>query len=378
LSEVTAMDNYQLRSEILSGGAKYYIQSNLVPNKRAVVTSLFFEGRLLSTRTEGYDPSLQPDAVRTLVRCIHEERKVRITSLLAIREQLKKGVDPRAHLKLGQALHQQKLYKEAMAEVIRAIKLGMEHALAYSILGNCLLATEDCEKALKAFQKGIEISPDYPDLHNDLGRTYLKLERCREAVDAFEKALDINKYYQSAFLNLAVALSLNVVLKQNYDLSRELHSRMRHLLAMNIQLRPSFDGEGFQTAVKAVDDERYDVVHRTLAAIQEEQERIALDDLSLELYLIVKFRGDQLTEDEIDRYIGRLQTALESNPGYADLQNDLGILFTAKCKLLIDRANESFEEALAVNPKFKKAEKNLKLVSNDRQGIHFLLKALLD
>ncbi len=102
------------------------------------------------------------------------------------------------------------------------------------------------------------------------------------------------------------------------------------------------------------------------------------EDLSLELYLIVKFRADQLTEEEIDHHVDRLRAALEANPGYADLQNNLGILYTAKCKHFIDRANASFAEALAVNPDFKRAEKNLKLVANDRQGIHFLLKALLD
>jgi lipoprotein NlpI len=69
---------------------------------------------------------------------------------------------------------------------------------------------------------------------------------------------------------------------------------------------------------------------------------------------------------------------LEANPGYADLQNDLGILYTAKCKLFIDKAHEAFNGALAINKSYRKAEKNLKLAANDRQGIHFLLKALLD
>lgn len=372
------MDSFQLRNEILSSGAKYYIQSNLVPARRAVVTSLFYEGDLLSTQSEAYDSSLGDDQLRALVRRIHDERKSRVTSLLALRDQLKKDVDARAHLRLAQALYQRKLYREAMAEVIRSIKLGLEDSQGYSILGNCLLATDDLEKALKSFRKGVEIAPEYPDLYNDLGNTFLKLEKCREAVEAFERALELNKYYQAAILNLAVALSLNVVLKQDYELSRDLHTRMKHLLAMNLQLAPGLDSEDFREAMKASDEERYEVVYHKLLAIKAEQERAIRDDLSLELYLILKFRSDDLSEEDIDRYIDRIQAALEAHPEYADLRNDLGILYTAKCKLFIDRANECFEASLKLNPRYKKAEKNLKLASNDRQGIHFLLRALLD
>jgi tetratricopeptide (TPR) repeat protein len=372
------MDGYELRSEILSSGAKYYIQSNIVSAQRTIVTSLFHEGDLLSKQSERYDASIGADELRSLIRGLHEERKLRITSLLEIRDSLKKAADGRAHLKLGEAFFKQKLFKEAMAEVIRSIKLGLETSQAYSILGSCLLAVGDHDKALKSFHKGLELSPEYPDLHNDLGETYLGLERCRDAVLAFEKALEFNKYYQTAFLNLALALSRNVVLKQDYELSRDLKPRLKKTLEMNVQLKPSLDTDDFRAAMGAVEREQYDVVHEKLQAIKQEQEKVAQNDLSLELYLILKFRSHELTEDEIDRSIERLKLELEANPGYADLQNDLGILYTAKCKIFIDKAHRSFQDALTINQHFRRAEKNLKLAANDRQGIHFLLRALLD
>jgi tetratricopeptide (TPR) repeat protein len=372
------MDSYELRSEIVSSGAKYYIQSNLVTAQRAIVTSLFHEGDLLSKQSERYDDSLSTEDLRAMIRKLHEERTGRITSLLDIRETLKKTADGRAHLKLGEALFKQKLYKEAMAEVIRSIKLGTETSKAYSILGASLLAVGDNDKALKSFQKGLELSPEYPDLHNDLGETYLNIERCRDAVGCFERALELNRYYQTAFMNLAIALTLNVVLKQDYELSRDLKPRLKKTLDMNLQLKPSLDTGPFREALEALEQERYQVVYEKLLEIKQEQSKIAENDLSLELYLILKFRSHELTEQEVDRSIERLKRELEANPGYADLQNDLGILYTAKCKLFIDKAHEAFNGALAINKSYRKAEKNLKLAANDRQGIHFLLKALLD
>jgi len=378
MNELRTVESYDHRSEILSSGTKYYVQSSLISAQRSIVTSLFHEGNLLSRQHASYDSNVSGEALRAMVRRLHDEYRVRLTSLLDLRERLKKDVDARAHLRLGEALYRQRLYREAMAEVIRAIKLGLEDAGAYSILGNCLLALGDGEKAMRAFQKGLELAPGYADLHNDLGVAHLKLERCREAVASFEKALEYNRYYQSALLNLAIALSLNVLLKQDYELSRDLRTRMRRLLDLNLQLKPLIDGDDFRAAVAAVDTDRYDVVYEKLQAIRRDIETLASSDLSLELYLILKFRVDELSEEDIDGLIERLKLAIESNPGYADIQNDLGVLYAAKCKLFIDKAHESFRRALTTNPGFRKAEKNLKLSGNDRQGIHFLLKALLD
>ena len=372
------MEGYDHRSEILSSGTKYYVQSSMVASQRTVVTSLFHEGTMLSRHTVAYDPSLTSESLRPLVRRVHDEYKARLMSLLDLRDRLKKDVDGRAHLKLGEALFRQKLYREAMAEVIRSIKLGLEDASGYSILGNCLLALGDHDKALRSFQKGIELAPDYADLHNDLGTAYLRLERCREAVAEFERAIELNRYYQSALLNVALALTLNVVLKQDYELSRDLRPRLSRLLQLNLQLKPQLDTDDFREAMRATETEQYDVVHERLAKIRQELDTAAGTDLSLEIYLILKFRSDELTGEEIDALIERLKVALESNPGYADIQNDLGVLYAAKCKLFIDKAHEAFRQALVRNPGFRKAEKNLKLSGNDRQGIHFLLKALLD
>jgi len=378
MTELRTVESYDHRSEILSSGTKYYVQSSLIPSQHVIATSLFHEGQLLTRQNAPYDGALAVDALRALVRRLHDEYRVRLTSLLDLRERLKKDVDAKAHLRLGEALYRQRLYREAMAEVIRAIKLGLEDAGAYSILGNCLLALGDGEKAIRAFQKGLELAPGYADLHNDLGVAQLKLEHCREAAASFERAVASNRYYQAALLNLAIALALNVVLKQDYELSRDLRGRMRRLLELNLQLKPQLDGDDFRAAMSALDTERYDLVYEKLAAIKRELDTVASSDLSLELYLILKFRAEELSEEDIDGLIERLKIAIESNPGYADIQNDMGVLYAAKCKIFIDKAHESFRQALQTNPAFRKAEKNLKLSGNDRQGIHFLLKALLD
>ncbi|MDH3217049.1 MAG: tetratricopeptide repeat protein [Candidatus Krumholzibacteria bacterium] len=372
------MESYDLRSEIAAKGHKYYVQTNLVYSQQAIVTSLFHEGSLLSKQVDKYDATLSLDQARIRVREFHEEKKSRIQSLLEIRDKLKRTEDGKAHLKLGEALYYQSLFRESMAEVVKAVKLGEEKAKAFSVLGNCLVALRDYEKAIKSFRKGLEISPGYPDLYNDLGRAYLSLKQCREAVRSFEKAVELNKYYHEAFLNLATALCLNVVEKQDYELSRGLGEKLNTILAKTLQLKPSLDTQEFREALDAAENREYPAAYKRLSKIQEESSKVVANHLSLDLYLILKFNSENISEAEIDRYIERTRRALDANPEYADLQNDLGVLYTAKCKLYIDKAKNSFQSSLKINKKFKKAEKNLKLTENDGQGIHLLLRALLD
>ena len=375
---VTVMENYELSSEILAKGHKYYIQTALVASSNQIVTSLFHEGKLLSKQVESYDPSKLSDEVQILVRQNHDERIIRIRSLLEVSQKLARMEDPRAHLRLGEALFNQCLIKEAMAEVVRAIKLNVNDSKAFSILGSCLLTLEDYDRAIRAFRHGIEISPNYPDLHNDLGRAYLSLKQCSQAVKSFEKAIELNNYYVEAIFNMAEALCQNVIDKEDFELSRELPQKLVQSLERVIQMKPALDTPEFRDAIISANDEDYDAVFKTLVRIREESAKIHISNLSLDLYLILKFDSDSLTEEDIDRYIAKTMGALETNPNYPDLRNDLGILYTAKCKLFIDKANSAFREALKMNRDFKKAEKNLKLSENDRQGIHLLLKALLD
>lgn len=372
------MENYELSSEITIKGHKYYLQTALISSQHQIITSLFHEGSLLSKQQESYDPASSVEQAQELLRHCHEELKKRINSLLDISVKLGKTEDVRAHLKLGEALYHQCLYKEAMSEVVRAIKLGAKDSRAFSILGNCLLALNDGERAVRAFQHGIQIAPNYPDLHNDLGRAYLYRKQCRDAVKEFEKAIDLNKYYVNAYLNLAIALCANVIEKDDFELSRDLPERLLEIFARVIQLKPSLDTPSIRKMVEETREKRYSVVFESLSRLQDESGKLKGNNLSLDLYLILKFNSNTLTEEDIDRYIERTRQALIKNPNFADLKNDLGILYTAKCKLFIDKANESFREALKINRDFKKAEKNLRLSENDRQGIHLLLKALLD
>ena len=124
--------------------------------------------------------------------------------------------------------------------------------------------------------------------------------------------------------------------------------------------------------------ERYEEALEVLENLDSSSSSNPADDILLELYLLLLKKEDRLPENEIEDYLKRIMKIIDQNPTYADAWNSMGILYTAKCKILMDKAGEAFAKALEINGDYAKAKKNQRLTENDRQGIFILLKALLD
>jgi Tfp pilus assembly protein PilF len=232
--------------------------------------------------------------------------------------------------------------------------------------------------ALDAIRKGIEISPDYPDLHNLIGKIFLSQGICGLAVESFKKAISLNIYYGEPYLNLIKAYIKNTVIKQDYELSRGLEDKFATNIERARQLNPNLR-EGVLDEVKeCFEKEEYEQALGVLERIDPGSARSLADDIILELYLMLVQSGDKVEEGDIEKYLEKVEEILDRNPTFADAWNSLGIIYTAKCKILMDKAGEAFERALEINQDYEKARKNLRLTENDRQGIFILLKALLD
>lgn len=66
-------------------------------------------------------------------------------------------------------------------------------------------------EATYRFERAIEIDPSYPAAYNNLAIAYEQSGRVEDARKAYEKALELD--------------SKNALIRQNYDLFREIHDR---------------------------------------------------------------------------------------------------------------------------------------------------------
>lgn len=372
------MDGFELREEIDHGGSKYFLQTSFLPKEGCIQSSFFKDGVLFDTVTRPLSKEESSTGAREMTKDAHLLSRKKFQFLLDARDRVKTSKDPIHHLKLAQALFRKNLFTEAVQEAEKALLTGRSDSRPYIVIGDSYFRMGEFGKAFEAVEKGIEINPEYPDLHNLMGLIFLKQKKCRQAIERFQHAIGLNLYYGEPYLNLARAFLLNSVIKEDYELSRDLESTFMSNLERAAQLNPMIRGESIEEARRLFEEQKYEEALDLLDGFNKRAARTGVEDIILELYLMLLKSGEDLREEDIESYLDRVRVIIDQNPTYADGYNSLGILYTAKCKILMDRASEAFTKALEINKSYRRAHKNLRLAENDRQGIFILLKALLD
>ncbi len=371
------MQEFELREEIEVGGKKYFLQTAYNPDREVVESSFFRSGKLLDNvvKSIGDRPA---DQARDMAKKIHQENKKNFNFLLNARDLIKDSSDSKPHVKLAEALFRRSLLPEAVEEARLAIEKGNGDSKPYEIIGRAYYRMGDYENAYQSIRNGIEISPDYPDLFNILGLIYLKKSRCGDSIKNFKIAIELNQYYGEAYLNLASAYLLNSVVKEDYELSKDLDNNVLTNLEMVSRLMPAAGNRLLEEIKPLLEERSYQEAYERIQEQKKKERGNDISDVILNVYLMIIHRGEDLDENEIDRYMERVEGLIENNPTFADGYNSLGILYVAKCKILIDKASQAFKEAVEINRNYQEALKNLRLTENDKQGVFILLKALLD
>ncbi len=70
------------------------------------------------------------------------------------------------------------------------------------------------------------------------------------------------------------------------------------------------------------------------------------------------------------------QKLLKKYPSHADIYKDLGLAYCMLRNYINEKAINSFQRALEINPEFEKAQRNFKLSSYERTGSEIFLKAI--
>ena len=372
------MTSFELREEIDHGGRKYFLQTSLVPKKGLIQSSFFKNGVLFDTVQIAVDGKASPDELKKETKEVHLENKRRFLIILNVSDRVRSSDDPKPHLRIAQALFKRRLYSEAVQEAQKSIDKGNKDSLPYMLIGESYYEMGEYDKAFDATRAGIDINPEYPDIHNLMGRIYLRRQKCKLAIECFNRAIGLNLYYGEPYLNLVRTYLLNTIVKEDYELSRELDSTFASNLERAAQLDPFLTGDSLDEAKRLFKEKDYRGAYEALDAAKRKTNRGGIDDIVLDLHMMLLYDGEDLREEEIEKYLDRVREIVDQNPTFADGHNSLGILYTAKCKIFMDRASKAFRKALEINGNYKKAQKNLRLSENDRQGIFILLKALLD
>jgi tetratricopeptide (TPR) repeat protein len=367
---------YRLNTRLATGDKEYLIQTINDHHSSRVVSSVFSDGELLDTFEEKFDASLKNDDLKRLVNSTHEDRTRELGQLIALYQNSSKNEDPRSLDYLAQALFYKRMYLEALKLLERAVSLDPEYHEGLSHLGIVQLELNKFPDACQSFAKAVELRPKYADYHNGLGEAFLALDSCKRAVIEFDEALKINVYYGEAYLNLALAYMLNAIRREDFNLFANQEEMTGNALEKAEVIMPDIVDQDFQEGQKYFRKGDLEKAFAKFLTCREKRKQLKYSEAS-NFYLKFMLNADNLNEKIITRRIKYLQSALSNNPHYADLHYELAVAYTLLGRFIHGKSIEEYKKALALNPEFEKARKNLKLAENELKGTEVVIKAIM-
>jgi tetratricopeptide (TPR) repeat protein len=369
------MEQLTLTNKLKGMGKEFFLQTSADPENGNGACILFEDGNPLDVFEFKLTDNGRTPA--SAVEDYHRSRMEKFVRLSELYTELTDETDPSILEKLAQSLSDQKLHQEAIEIFTRAIDVAPQQSRFLNSIGLIYFEIEDFEKARDNFLKAIQISPDYPDYQHNLGRTLLSLGKCYQAYKSFEKAIELNVYFAEAYFNMAMALILNGIRREDYNLAQNLEDNATGFLAKAVGFNPLFKNDHLQKGVDALGNKDLQAAFRSLSRAYDEAIIGKFPKKTYYFHLDYLFRNSLLKEESVIRHIKKLQKLIEAHPNFPDLHNELGMAYTVLAQFHSDRAIEAYEKALKINPNYKTALKNLKLIQNELKGLKTLLRAIL-
>jgi tetratricopeptide (TPR) repeat protein len=113
----------------------------------------------------------------------------------------RESADAKTHLLKGYRLHRQKSYKEALAELNKAIEIDPRNAEAYYWRGRTLVDLGRLDQGVDDFKAAVKFKPDYAEVYDHLGWLASRQGQVDEGIAYLTKSIEFKPENAWAFYN---------------------------------------------------------------------------------------------------------------------------------------------------------------------------------
>ncbi len=369
------MQSVGINSDVVVDGRRFHVQTSFQSETGELSASVFEDGRLVERLSRQVPRDLPPEHTQAQVAALHQEASERIRELVALRERLQVLEHAPSHNRLGLVLFHRGFYGEAREQFQRAIALDGKQPEYHKNLGDVHFAQKRYSQAIDCYRVSLQHGPDYADVHRALGRAYAELGRSEQAIAHLRQAIALNGRYGLAHLELAGALLQKLMRHQAGPTPAtvaEVADHTRKALRFG-----GGDSERLIEALQALQHGKWKQALDLLRAACTGRPGNAATIREQELLLRLVTESGREGPETVNRLVAELEALAAAHDGYADLHNSLGVAYLVQGRNLLLRAAAEFRKALRLNPRFRTAKRNLRLVENDGRGFLILLRTLL-
>lgn len=373
------MEALEIKSEVKAGNKLFHIQS-FFDEDAFVIKSKIINDEVLVLEKEAPVADSDDEAVKNQLSLLHREMMTEIELLYYIADKVRAINHPSSNNKLGIVFLKRNLFEDAIEQFQLAIEKQPDFLEAINNLGLAYLLTRNYADAISTFTRGIGLNKEFADLYNNLGYCYYELTQYKSAIEMFEKALELNPDYAEAQFNSGqtyLKILLDEVSDEGLPGEDELLQKGQEHLMVAAEILPPSNIKYFDSVNECLANGDLAEAFEYLDVLKNNISNRFEVDFENEFYLKFMFGGKGKDDKFITEYTEALQKTIEKYPNYADLRNNLGIVYLIQCRNLFLKALDEFRKALKLNSNFKRAEKNLKLAENDGKGFLILLRAIL-
>ncbi len=366
-------------NEVNAGGKKFQVLTHFIESPAKILSAVSSNSMVLYEKNMVVE-NLNPAQIQEKVYIFHRETVADIELLFYMADKVRSIHHPVSNNKLGIVFLKRNLIDEAVEQFKFALERDRNMVEAITNLGIAYFIQKNYSLALETFQRGKALKVEHADLYNYAGQVNFELNKLDAALLDYERALNINPDYADANLNMGL-LYLKMIFKkieQNDAAGAENFKKLTlKYFILAAELMPPGNIKIFDKVNEFINSNAFNHIPELIEIIKKNNPPLFDYNLEHEFYLKFMFGGKGKDDHYIEDYIRQQQLMISEHPDYADLRNNLGVVYLIQCRNLFLKALDEFREALKLNSDFKKAEKNLKLAENDGKGFLILLRAIL-
>lgn len=369
-------------------GREFHIQTATQIEDGVIKSEIFEHGRLLFTdyyRYERREPGQKGGAEQRLRRILdrfHQSVISEVETLFELSQIITRENHSLSHYRLGVIYLSLNLYDKAEEHLLKAIDNDTSFYSAYIELGRTYFMQKRFQQAAMTLEPLLKSRIRYPDLYNLMGMIAVEQKQFVNALNHLQTALKINPQYKEAYYNLVMAILLRIqFLKMQNKLGDVDKNRSFLLVILKKIHRLGSEEDKILVAQvqQALEQKRMDRVQSLLYDYRNKIffQQMPPETVGYEFYLWLRYLPERIDFSTVERFEERISTALQGNPDYPDLWNYLALIHLMLCRDYFLKGLDNFKEATRINPGFRKAHKNLRLVENDGREFLTLLKAIV-